>query len=112
MSFLLIFSKKQIDSEKFQLHEVVCKRNIKLCPVCKEPVHKNEMEDHIADHEKKPEEPKPEEKGPDKPVGKENQSNLLATQFENSEQFYEIATNEISLETAKIEGPTIKCSNW
>uniref|UniRef100_A0A8C4TGY9 TRAF-type zinc finger domain-containing protein 1 n=1 Tax=Erpetoichthys calabaricus TaxID=27687 RepID=A0A8C4TGY9_ERPCA len=39
--------KRDIPTENFMIHEVHCRRNIKLCPLCAEPIPKTELEEHI-----------------------------------------------------------------
>ena len=88
------------------------------------------MDDHLADHESAPvnngnSESNPEEdkgnllgnvqgnpENPNLTSPEEKDMQQLASQFENTQQFYEIGRNEIKLESVKIEGPTIKCENW
>ncbi|XP_059054799.1 uncharacterized protein LOC131848867 [Achroia grisella] len=41
--------KREIPAENFTIHSVHCARNIRVCPVCKEPVSNHELQDH---HEK------------------------------------------------------------
>ena len=37
---------KEIDSNKFFLHERFCEINVRKCSICKEPVQKDEYEEH------------------------------------------------------------------
>ena len=37
---------KEIDSNKFFLHERFCEINVRKCSICKEPVQKDEYEAH------------------------------------------------------------------
>ena len=45
-----LFSKKDIVSKNFPIHEVHCKRFVVLCEVCEEPVHRDELEEHHQDY--------------------------------------------------------------
>ena len=58
----MVFStncQSEIEDSKFFLHEGFCKKNIKYCFQCKEKVPIEEFEEHLENHNKKPE---PEEK--------------------------------------------------
>ena len=55
----------EIDNNKYFLHEGFCKKNIKYCFQCKEKIPIEEYDEHLENHNKKPEEEKktePEEK--------------------------------------------------
>ena len=41
---------KTISSSKKVLHERFCKENIKKCPICNEPIPKEEFEEHLISH--------------------------------------------------------------
>ena len=47
------FSKRDIPSINFVMHQTHCQRNIKLCEHCKEPVPRSEMEAHFEEEHKK-----------------------------------------------------------
>lgn len=50
-----IFSKRDIIVASFLLHEVHCKRNLKLCDMCGNPVPKSEIEQHyLEEHAPEP----------------------------------------------------------
>lgn len=38
--------KREIPSVNFTIHSVHCARNIRVCPVCKEPIPQNELQEH------------------------------------------------------------------
>ncbi|GJQ83676.1 hypothetical protein Trydic_g19874, partial [Trypoxylus dichotomus] len=42
--------KKEIPQNNYVMHTAHCARRITLCPVCKEPVPKNQFEQHKAKH--------------------------------------------------------------
>ena len=46
----------EIDDNKIFLHEGFCKKNIKYCFQCKEKIPIDEFEEHLENHNKKPEE--------------------------------------------------------
>ena len=46
----------EIDNSKYFLHEGFCKKNIKYCFQCKEKIPIDEFEEHLENHNKKPEE--------------------------------------------------------
>ena len=46
----------EIDNSKYFLHEGFCKKNIKYCFQCKEKIPFDEFEEHLENHNKKPEE--------------------------------------------------------
>ena len=45
----------EIDDSKYFLHEGFCKKNIKYCFQCKEKIPIEEFEEHLQNHNKKPE---------------------------------------------------------
>ena len=47
---------KDIDETKMLLHEGFCLRNNVLCSICKEPVTKDKLEEHMEQHKKEKEE--------------------------------------------------------
>ena len=47
---------KDIDETKMVLHEGFCLRNNVLCTICKEPVTKDKLDEHMAEHKKEKEE--------------------------------------------------------
>ena len=51
-----VYSQQEIASYvNFEIHQIHCKRNIVLCPECKEPVRKAELDEHMEEeHAPKP----------------------------------------------------------
>jgi endogenous inhibitor of DNA gyrase (YacG/DUF329 family) len=47
---------KDIDESKMMLHEAFCLKNNVLCTICKEPVVKEELDEHMEGHKKEKEE--------------------------------------------------------
>ena len=43
------FSKRDIPEQNFQMHEIHCQRNLRLCAKCDEAIPRSEMEEHMAD---------------------------------------------------------------
>lgn len=43
-------SKKEIPQINYVMHTMHCARNISLCPICKEPIPKGDLEAHKAKH--------------------------------------------------------------
>lgn len=52
-------SKKEIPHNNYVMHTAHCARNITLCKVCKEPIPKNQFDDHAKACRPKVEKPKP-----------------------------------------------------
>ena len=47
---------KDIDESKMMLHEAFCAKNNVLCTICKEPVIKDDLDDHMKEHQREKEE--------------------------------------------------------
>lgn len=52
MFVILNYSKREIPLANFTIHAVHCARNIRLCPVCKEPVPVQDLQQHHDDQHK------------------------------------------------------------
>ena len=55
ISFPVAFSSnRDISARNFMMHEPHCRRHVELCKVCKEPVPKSQMEEHMEEHAEVP----------------------------------------------------------